>query len=122
MDNVKYTVRSEVVSTEQQQSKVKVMLCQLTLDHLDYEMVDELLMVKNTVKTKSAVMRLLNVAQRNGVDLVVFPECTIPESLLNDLYEFAANNSIYIVAGSHYKQFGQKYVSVCPIITPYKIY
>lgn len=122
MDNVKYSVRSEVVSTEQQQSKVKVMLCQLTLDHLDYEMMDELLMVRNTLKTKSAVMRLLNVAQRNSVDLVVFPECTIPESLLNDLYEFAANNSIYIVAGSHYKKFGQKYVSVCPIITPYKIF
>lgn len=122
MRNTQYEVRNEVITGEELQTAARVMICQLKLEDLDYEKVDDLLIIKNNSKLKAEVDRMLSIARMNEVDLMVFPECSIPEGMIEYLYKFATSNNIYIIGGSHYKKGEEKYKSICPIITPHTVY
>ena len=122
MLNTDYTVRNEIVSTDQASPEIRCMICQFVKDELDWEEVDDLLMIRNTSKLRNQIVAFTDVAKSNGVDVMIFPECSIPESLVEDLYKFAAANDMYIIAGTHYKKSGPAYTSICPVITPQKVY
>lgn len=65
---------------------------------------------------------LLNIAQKNNVDVILFPELAIPESFLPSLFEFSKENDIYIIAGTHYKNVANGYKSVCPVVLSNGVY
>ena len=122
MLNTDYTVRNEILSSDHASPKIKCMICQFDKEELDWEEVDDLLMIKDTKKLRDKIVAFMDIATSNGVDVVMFPECSIPESLVEDLYKIAAANDMFVVAGTHYKHTGQAYSSICPVITPQKVY
>ena len=95
-------IRKIHIGTEKK-NKALVMLCQLNWDNIKYEKKHELYFVKNSACLKDSIGSLLNVAQKNNVDVVLMPELAIPESFLPTLFEFSKENDIYIIAGTHYK-------------------
>lgn len=103
-------------------SKVKLMICQLDFDHMKKSKVGRLLFVSNEVDNRTYLRRFLNIASNQRVDLLVFPELTISSEFIEELYDFSRQNDMYIVAGTHYKDTGSGYISVCPIVTPYGVF
>lgn len=116
-----YKIENISVS-ESKQEKVKFMLCQLRWDNYNYEKHDDLFFLLYDEKIRASISRLLNISQKKNVDLIIFPELSIPEKMLEELYAFASTNNTYIIAGTHYKKTDDKYISICPIISPNKIY
>lgn len=106
----------------EKKNKALVMLCQLNWDNIKYEKKHELCFVKNNTSLKDSIGSLLNVAQKNNVDVVLMPELAIPESFLPTLFEFSKENDIYIIAGTHYKNVTNGYKSVCPVVLPQGVY
>lgn len=68
------------IGTEKK-NKALVMLSQLNWDNIQYEKKHELFFVKNSSYLRDSIRFLLNIAQKNNVDVIVFPELAIPESL-----------------------------------------
>ena len=114
-------IRKIHIGTEKK-NKALVMLCQLNWDNIKYEKKHELCFVKNNTCLKDSIGSLLNVAQKNNVDVVLLPELAIPESFLPTLFEFSKENDIYIIAGTHYKKVTNGYKSVCPVVLPQGVY
>lgn len=114
-------IRKIHVGTEKK-NKALVMLCQLNWDNIKYEKKHELCFIKNNTCLKDSIGSLLNVAQKNNVDVVLLPELAIPESFLPTLFEFSKENDIYIIAGTHYKKVTNGYKSVCPVVLPQGVY
>ena len=114
-------IRKIHIGTEKK-NKALVMLCQLNWDNIKYEKKHELCFVKNNTCLKDSIGSLLNVAQKNNVDVVLMPELAIPESFLPTLFEFSKENDIYIIAGTHYKKVTNGYKSVCPVVLPQGVY
>lgn len=114
-------IRKIHIGTEKK-NKALVMLCQLNWDNIKYEKKHELCFVKNSACLKDSIGSLLNVAQKNNVDVVLMPELAIPESFLPTLFEFSKENDIYIIAGTHYKNVTNGYKSVCPVVLPQGVY
>ena len=114
-------IRKIHIGTEKK-NKALVMLCQLNWDNIKYEKKHELYFVKNGACLKNSIGSLLNVAQKNNVDVVLMPELAIPESFLPTLFEFSKENDIYIIAGTHYKKVTNGYKSVCPVVLPQGVY
>lgn len=99
-------------------SKVKVMVCQLDFDHMAHTKGVRLHFVDNGVDNRIYLRRFLNIASSQKVDLLVFPELTIPSEFIDELVEFSKQYDMYIVGGTHYKDTGKGFLSVCPIVTP----
>ena len=114
-------IRKIHIETEKK-NKALVMLCQLKWDNIKYDMKHELCFVKNSACLKDSIGSLLNVAQKNNVDVVLMPELAIPESFLPTLFEFTTEYDIYIIAGTHYKNVTNGYKSVCPVVLPQGVY
>lgn len=114
-------IRKIHIGTEKK-NKALVMLCQLNWDNIKYEKKHELCFIKNNTCLKDSIGSLLNVAQKNNVDVVLLPELAIPESFLPTLFEFSKENDIYIIAGTHYKKVTNGYKSVCPVVLPQGVY
>lgn len=106
----------------EKKNKALVMLCQLNWDNIQYEKKHELFFVKNSSCLRDSINSLLNIAQKNNVDVILFPELAIPESFLPSLFEFSKENDIYIIAGTHYKKVTNGYKSVCPVVLPQGVY
>ena len=106
----------------EKKNKALVMLCQLNWDNIQYEKKHELIFVKNSSCLRDSINSLLNIAQKNNVDVILFPELAIPESFLPSLFEFSKENDIYIIAGTHYKNVANGYKSVCPVVLPNGVY
>ena len=102
--------------------KVKVMICQLNFDKMDCEEGARLCHVTNSSTNKLYLRRFLNVASQHKIDLLVFPELTVPSEFVNELVSFSTQNDMIIIGGSHYKKTDVGYVSVCPIVTPQGVY
>lgn len=102
--------------------KVKVMICQLNFDKMDCEEGARLCHVTNSSTNKLYLRRFLNVASQHKIDLLVFPELTVPSEFVNELVSFSTQNDMIIIGGSHYKKTDVGYISVCPIVTPQGVY
>lgn len=111
-----------VVFKEQRLDRIKVMLCQLDFDQMRFEHESRLLFVKSVPSNYDLIRRYLNIASDHRVDLVVFPELTIPEDFIPEMVSVARQYNMYIVGGTHYKKKESGYLSICPIITPQGVY
>lgn len=65
---------------------------------------------------KSEVFQALEFAENSNVNLLVFPELSIPEALISNMQDWSTNKEIIIVAGSHYAVENGEKVNKCPII------
>ena len=121
--NPKERYQIEIVNFDESRlDKVKVMICQLDFDQMEYDKHGRLYFVDNTSKNKNYIRRFLNIASKQQVDLLVFPELTIPSEFVNELVGFSSQNDMYIIGGTHYKKGNQGYLSVCPIVTPIGVF
>lgn len=102
--------------------KARVMICQLNFDQLDHEKGVRLHFVSDSAKNREYLRRYLNIAASKNIDLLVFPELTVPSEFVSELLDFAKQYDVYIVGGSHYKKTDKGYMSVCPIVTQYGVY
>lgn len=117
--NPKERYQIEIVNFDESRlDKVKVMICQLDFDQMDYDIHTRLCFVNNTSRNKNYLRRFLNIASKQQVDLLVFPELTIPREFVNELVGFSSLNDMYIIGGTYYKRTDEGFLSVCPIVTP----
>lgn len=111
-----------VNGSEARLDKVKVMICQLDFDQMTFQRGPRLYHVSNDSQNKVYLRHFLNIALRHQVDLLVFPELSVPSEFINELVNISAQNEMIIIGGSHYKKTANGYLSICPIITPHKVF
>ncbi len=121
--NIEGRFQTEIVNfAETRLVKVKVMVCQLDFDEMDYDRGTRLCFVKNSSRNQEYLRRFLNIASKLQVDLLVFPELTIPSEFVNELVGVSSRNDMYIIGGTHYKKRNEGFLSICPIVTPRGVY
>ena len=96
---------------------VRVMLCQIDFDQMHYEKGSRLYFVKNDLYNQTYLKRFVDIAIKQKVDLLIFPELSVPKEFVDYLLRCAKENNIIIVGGTHYKEVEGGYVSICPIVT-----
>ena len=105
--------------SDKRMSKVRVMICQFDFDRMRYAHESRLYFVSNATTNSNYIRRFLMIARNQHVDLLVFPELSIPEDMVQDLMTMSLQNDMYIIGGTHYKKTPNGFVSVCPIVTPH---
>lgn len=109
--------------TDTFQENARIMICQLDIRQFNFSRdKDRLYRIEDNHLLRSHIDRLLNVAAIHNVDMIVFPEFSIPQTMLDKLSDFARNYNLYIVAGTDYYLKNENFVSRCPIITPQRNY
>lgn len=99
------------------QQWVKIMVFQLESVLTDWKVENGLYFPNNTEKFISIIKNVLKKAEKEKVNLIVFPELSIPKETIKIIKAFSSKNEILIVAGSHYdKKENKKIVSKCPIV------
>lgn len=117
--NNEATYSIEVVNyADATQEKARVMICQLDFDQMCYEKESCLYVVSDNAKNRAYLRQFLAIAQSQKVDLLVFPELTIPSGFIEELRETSSQFDMYIIGGTHYKKTEKGYLSLCPIVTP----
>lgn len=102
---------------------VKIMVFQLETILPDWMMENSLYYPNNFNKLKSIINNVLTKGEKENVNLIVFPELSIPKIFLEDIKTFSSKNEIIIIAGSHYDKIeNNKIISKCPIIYNNKIF
>lgn len=108
--------------SDSRSEKVRVMVCQLNFDRMSFTKGDRLNFVDNDTDNRAYLRWFMNIAASQKVDLLVFPELTIPSEFVESIVEFAKQNDMYVVGGTHYKRTEKGFISICPIITPQGIF
>lgn len=86
----------------------RVMICQLRYDEKEWKKNSCLLVpIYNSYK----IIKLLEIAKENKVDLIVFPELSISEKMIHEI-KWDDYKDIIIVGGSHYDDNG---INKCPV-------
>ena len=98
--------------------KARVMICQLDFDQMEHEEGVRLHFVLDSAKNREFVGSYLEIAASKFVDLLVFPELTMPSEFVSVLLDYAKQYEMYIVGGTYYKKTDKGYVSICPIVMP----
>lgn len=102
--------------------KAKVMVCQIDYDRMHHHKKGRVYIVDDDADNRAFLRRFINIASRQKVDLLIFPELTVPSGFVDELWEFSKQYEMLIVAGTHYKDTGNGFLSICPIVTPYGVY
>ncbi|RYY31171.1 MAG: HD domain-containing protein [Chitinophagaceae bacterium] len=105
----------------------KVMVYQPTLLFKEYwERKDDLLYYpKKSARFYEIIHKVLDVAESNEVDLILFPELFIPESEVESIRIRTENSKMVVVAGSHYTYGNdetRKPYNTCPVIYKGKVH
>ena len=96
---------------------VKVMIAQVTLTHLDFRPNHTLWDVVSSPSLTNRLDRLLEVAAKCSVDILVFPELSVPEDYISRLSSWAVvNKRTLIIGGTHYVRDDHGAVSCCPVL------
>lgn len=100
-------------------SKARVMICQLNFDRMLWEKREtKLVFVKSIFQNWEYIKRYLNIAEKHNVDLLVFPELTIPSDFIEALHRFSTEKDMIIIAGTHYCLTDKGFLSYCSVVTP----
>lgn len=108
--------------SDSRSEKVRIMVCQLNFDRMRSTKGVRLNFVDNDTGNRSYLHWFMDIAASQKVDLLVFPELTVPSEFVESIVDFAKTNDMYIVGGTHYKRTEKGFISVCPIITPQGIF
>lgn len=108
--------------SQNKKETVKAMICQFYWNAFNSKYIDDLYFLNHDEKIESKIKSILIIAKNNRVDLIVLPELSIPEKMIENLVEFSKDNDIIIIAGTHYKKNKDQYISRCPIIIDGKVF
>lgn len=113
----------EIVDLKQQkQTTCRVMICQMNSSEFNWQNKNGLLHLNHDDKISIKVREFLKIAKLNSVDLILFPELSIPEKLIEKIQEWSREQEAIVICGSHYYYNQDKIISRCPIIIKGHIY
>ncbi|WP_295912556.1 PUA domain-containing protein [uncultured Alistipes sp.] len=102
---------------DRKQENCRVMICQLCSEEYNWQDRSGLLFLQNNARITDKISELLRIAKHHSVDLVIFPELSIPEALIGKIQEWSRNQGTLVVGGSHYyTDNNNHYIQRCPII------
>lgn len=107
---------------EKKQPNCRTMICQLNSKDFDWNENSGLHFVRKTDKIITKVIEFLKIAKHNSSDVVIFPELSIPETLIGKLQDWSRENETIVIGGSHYHKKGENYISRCPVIIKGAVY
>jgi predicted amidohydrolase len=76
----------------------------------------------NIDNAQSYVKRILSEARQATVDMVLFPELSVPEESLPFIQSWSDQTGSIVVAGSHYSKTKRGFVSRCPVAIAGQMY
>lgn len=101
----------------------RVMVFQVHTTFSDWKKEKGLYYPHNKDKFIGQINSALSVAERKKVNLLVFPELSVPKELLNSIQEWSSYNDTVVIAGTHYDNNNMgNTISKCPVIFKNKIY
>lgn len=98
------------------------MICEFDSMEFSWSTSNDLTFPKSDDKITFRVKELLRIAKLNTVDLIIFPELSIPEKLIEKLQEWSKEQESIIICGSHYYSNHGVRISRCPIIIKGNVY
>lgn len=98
------------------------MICQLNSVEYDWTNSYGLYFLTNNDKLTNKIKEFLKIAKQNSVDLLVFPELSIPEKLMEKIQEWSKEQEAIVICGSHYYSSQGVHISRCPVIIKGNIY
>ena len=102
---------------------VRVLLFQLETSQSDWEEIGRLYQLKETFPIDHLIKKVLKEAVEYDVNLVQFPELSIPEKSLKGIQRWSkANPRCVVLAGTHYYSSRGQTSSRCPIVFRGEIY
>lgn len=107
---------------QEKQNTCRIMICQLNSEEFDWEIKNGLYFMINNDKISLKIKDLLSIAKLNSVDLILFPELSIPEKQIEKLQVWSKEQESIIICGSHYYNIENKYVPRTPIIIKGEVY
>lgn len=102
--------------------KVSLLIAQFTTSHEDWEKKDGLYFQKDPDSVWSNIEKLLIMARQCKVNMVIFPELSVPSQFIFKIQSWSNETGITVIAGSHYHKTNNKYISRCPIIVSGKVF
>jgi len=110
---------------EQRKEKAKILIAQSQwgFEQISNRDANQCWVFEPTTDYEKFINTILSKAKNDKVDLVVFPEFSIPEFLLPKIEEWSKENDCVVVAGSTYLEREGKFYNTCSIYhkgTPYK--
>jgi Predicted amidohydrolase len=102
--------------------KVRLLITQFTTSHEDWEQKDGLYFQKNPDSVWSNIDKLLTLACKYNVNMVIFPELSVPSQCISAIRSWSKKTGATVIAGSHYYKTNDKYISRCPIIVAGEIF
>lgn len=107
---------------QEKQDTCRIMICQLNSDEFDWELKNGLYFMVNNEKISLKIKDLLSIAKLNSVDLILFPELSIPEKQIEKLQEWSREQQSIIICGSHYSNNDSVYTPRSPVIIKGEVY
>lgn len=113
----------EINLNQERQSICRAMICQFNYSEFDWEKSNGLYFLTHNSKIEEKVNEMLNIAKKNLVDIVVFPELSIPYKLIEIIQDWSREQGAIVVCGSHYhRNSDNKFISRCPVIIKGVVY
>ena len=83
---------------------VRAMVCQMKFQDFSFDQDGRLLIIRNSLEIRHIVLNLMNVALNNNVNIIVFPELSIPQLLIGEITKIARQGNMFVFAGTRYKK------------------
>ncbi|WP_020599756.1 PUA domain-containing protein [Spirosoma panaciterrae] len=113
----------EIVDLGQTPQEIsRIMICQLNSAELNWQMESGLHYLQNDDKINLKTRDFLSVAKQNSVDVILFPELSIPQKQVEKLQEWSKQQECIIIGGSHYYENNAHIISRCPVIIKGDVY
>ena len=107
----------KIINKEQlKPGAISAMICQLNYNDFKWEVRDGHYFIRDVHLVKELLNFYFSLAIRDSIDLIVFPELGVPESLIEFIQGWTREHVKSVIAGSHYYASEGKYYSRCPII------
>lgn len=113
----------EIIDLKQEkQNTCRVMVCQMNSFEFNWKQKSGLHFLSNDEKIALKVKEFLKIAKQNSVDLILFPELSIPEKLIERIQEWSREQESIVICGSHYYENAGHIISRCPVIIKGHVY
>lgn len=98
------------------------MNCQLNGNEFLWKPENGLSYLQKNERLVSKIREFLKIARQHTIDVLIFPELSIPESLIELIQEWSNQHGTIVICGSHYYKSADGYISRCPIIIDGVVY
>jgi hypothetical protein len=95
---------------------IKALVHQFSTEEYDWELKKGLYYPKNLKKFWDKINNVLIKGENENVNLIVFPELSVPKLFVDRIIKWSYNKEIVIIAGTHYHVDNKIKISRCPII------